>query len=170
MLLLNVFKDLLVIFCVDYHISLYSIERRDNSANPIATISRIQDLSLANFVPHPTSLVSLTLTSLRSETGQFILNHSDQKQVSSYSITQIRNRSLAIQSLRSETGQFILNHSDQKQVTCNSVTQIRNRSIHTQLLKSEIGQVSCSKAHVSCQTGIQILILMTLPPEPCRIH
>ena len=28
-LLVNVFKDLLIIFCADYHISLYSIERRE---------------------------------------------------------------------------------------------------------------------------------------------
>ncbi|XP_038068678.1 guanine nucleotide exchange factor subunit RIC1-like [Patiria miniata] len=67
-LVLNVFKDILIVFCVDYHISLYSIERRENTGSPSASISRIQDLSLANFVPHPTSLVSLTLTSLRSET------------------------------------------------------------------------------------------------------
>lgn len=35
-----------------------------------ATLTRIQDLSLANFVPHPSSLISLTLTSLRSESGK----------------------------------------------------------------------------------------------------
>ena len=28
-LLLNVFKDLVIIFCADYHISLYSIERKE---------------------------------------------------------------------------------------------------------------------------------------------
>ncbi|XP_072019324.1 guanine nucleotide exchange factor subunit RIC1-like [Amphiura filiformis] len=68
-LLVNVFKDLLIIFCADYHISLYSIERREYpTSNPSAVIHRIQDLSLANFIPHPSSLVSLTLTSLRSET------------------------------------------------------------------------------------------------------
>ncbi|XP_033636586.1 RAB6A-GEF complex partner protein 1-like isoform X2 [Asterias rubens] len=94
-LVLNVFKDLLVVFCVDYHISLYSIERRDNSANPIATISRIQDLSLANFVPHPTSLVSLTLTSLRSETvSPEIANHT--KEAESL-ITNVAGRLLMLQ-------------------------------------------------------------------------
>ncbi|XP_071952667.1 guanine nucleotide exchange factor subunit RIC1-like [Antedon mediterranea] len=66
-LLLNVFKDLLVIFCADYHISLYQIDRQGTQPNPTASITRIQDLSLANFVPHPTSLTCITLTSLRSE-------------------------------------------------------------------------------------------------------
>ncbi|XP_063962298.1 guanine nucleotide exchange factor subunit RIC1-like [Lytechinus pictus] len=66
-LLMNVFKDLLIVFCADYHISLFSCERKDGPPSPTATLTRIQDLSLANFVPHPSSLISLTLTSLRSE-------------------------------------------------------------------------------------------------------
>ncbi|XP_033103586.1 RAB6A-GEF complex partner protein 1-like [Anneissia japonica] len=66
-LLLNVFRDLLIIFCADYHISLYQIHRQDTQPNPTASITRIQDLSLSNFVPHPTSLTCITLTSLRSE-------------------------------------------------------------------------------------------------------
>lgn len=66
-LLLNVFKDLLIVFCADYHISLFSCERKEGPSSSTATLTRIQDLSLANFVPHPSSLISLTLTSLRSE-------------------------------------------------------------------------------------------------------
>ncbi|XP_071485057.1 guanine nucleotide exchange factor subunit RIC1-like [Diadema antillarum] len=66
-LLLNVFKDLVIVFCADYHISLFSLETKEGPATPSATLTRIQDLSLANFVPHPSSLVSLTLTSLRTE-------------------------------------------------------------------------------------------------------
>nr|XP_006817611.1 PREDICTED: protein RIC1 homolog [Saccoglossus kowalevskii] len=68
-LLVNVFRDILIVFCVDYHVTLYEIERKDTKPNPCAVLTRIQDLSLANFVPHPSSLISLTLTSLRSETA-----------------------------------------------------------------------------------------------------
>ncbi|XP_077981374.1 guanine nucleotide exchange factor subunit RIC1-like [Glandiceps talaboti] len=75
-LLVNVFRDILIVFCGDYHVTLYNIERKDTKPKgtldepyPCAVLTRIQDLSLANFVPHPTSLISLTLTSLRSETA-----------------------------------------------------------------------------------------------------
>ncbi|XP_070563112.1 guanine nucleotide exchange factor subunit RIC1-like isoform X2 [Ptychodera flava] len=68
-LLVNVFRDILIVFCADYHVTMYNIERRDTKPNPTGVLTRIQDLSLANFVPHPSSLISLTLTSLRSETA-----------------------------------------------------------------------------------------------------
>ncbi|XP_066298790.1 guanine nucleotide exchange factor subunit RIC1-like isoform X3 [Branchiostoma lanceolatum] len=90
-LLLNLFRDMLVVFCADCHIALYSIERRDANptptcggpsvvdssgrsqrsslSDPSASLTLLQEISLASYIPHAVTVISVTLTSLRTETA-----------------------------------------------------------------------------------------------------
>ncbi|XP_055731120.1 guanine nucleotide exchange factor subunit RIC1-like isoform X1 [Salvelinus fontinalis] len=68
-LLLNVFRDLIVLFRADCSICLYSIERRHDGPNPSACVELLQEVSMSRYIPHPALVVSVTLTSVRTETG-----------------------------------------------------------------------------------------------------
>ncbi|XP_048255713.1 guanine nucleotide exchange factor subunit RIC1-like isoform X1 [Haliotis rufescens] len=68
-LLLNTFRDILIIFCADSHVMLFSLERKNTQSNPAVTISKIQEVPLNQFIPHPLCVAGLTLTSLTSESG-----------------------------------------------------------------------------------------------------
>uniref|UniRef100_A0A671YFT3 Protein RIC1 homolog n=1 Tax=Sparus aurata TaxID=8175 RepID=A0A671YFT3_SPAAU len=62
-LLLNVFRDMVILFRADCSICLYSIERRNDS------VELLQEVSMSRYIPHPALVVSVTLTSVRTETG-----------------------------------------------------------------------------------------------------
>ncbi|NWS68636.1 RIC1 protein, partial [Crotophaga sulcirostris] len=68
-LLLSVFRDIVILFRADCSICLYSIERRPEGLNPTATIQVLQEVSMSRYIPHPFLVVSVTLTSVRTETG-----------------------------------------------------------------------------------------------------
>ncbi|NWR78376.1 RIC1 protein, partial [Centropus unirufus] len=68
-LLLSVFRDMVILFRADCSICLYSIERRPEGLNPTATIQVLQEVSMSRYIPHPFLVVSVTLTSVRTETG-----------------------------------------------------------------------------------------------------
>uniref|UniRef100_A0A8C2WHH4 Protein RIC1 homolog n=1 Tax=Cyclopterus lumpus TaxID=8103 RepID=A0A8C2WHH4_CYCLU len=68
-LLLNVFRDLVILFRADCSICLYSIERRNDSPYPTASVELLQEVSMSRYIPHPALVVSVTLTSVRTETG-----------------------------------------------------------------------------------------------------
>ncbi|XP_016894342.1 guanine nucleotide exchange factor subunit RIC1 isoform X2 [Cynoglossus semilaevis] len=68
-LLLNVFRDMVILFRADCSICLYSIERRNDSPNPSASVELLQEVSMSRYIPHPGLVVSVTLTSVRTETG-----------------------------------------------------------------------------------------------------
>ncbi|XP_040013120.1 guanine nucleotide exchange factor subunit RIC1 isoform X2 [Xiphias gladius] len=68
-LLLNVFRDMVILFRADCCICLYSIERRNDSPNPSASVELLQEVSMSRYIPHPALVVSVTLTSVRTETG-----------------------------------------------------------------------------------------------------
>ncbi|XP_067431192.1 guanine nucleotide exchange factor subunit RIC1 isoform X1 [Thunnus thynnus] len=68
-LLLNVFRDMVILFRADCSICLYSIERRNDSPNPSANVELLQEVSMSRYIPHPALVVSVTLTSVRTETG-----------------------------------------------------------------------------------------------------
>ncbi|KAM9306552.1 guanine nucleotide exchange factor subunit RIC1 [Pholidichthys leucotaenia] len=68
-LLLNVFRDMVILFRADCSICLYSIERRSDSPNPSASVELLQEVSMSRYIPHPALVVSVTLTSVRTETG-----------------------------------------------------------------------------------------------------
>ncbi|KAK6182215.1 hypothetical protein SNE40_009946 [Patella caerulea] len=67
-LLLNTFRDTLIIFCADSHVMLFNIERKNTQPNATVTVQKTQEVSLNNFIPHPLCVAGLTLTSLASET------------------------------------------------------------------------------------------------------
>ncbi|CAH1775600.1 unnamed protein product [Owenia fusiformis] len=68
-LLLNTFRDMLIILCADCHIMLYSIERKASQPTPTVEMSKIQEVAIGNFIPHPAAVVAITLTSLRTESA-----------------------------------------------------------------------------------------------------
>ncbi|XP_029108602.1 guanine nucleotide exchange factor subunit RIC1 isoform X2 [Scleropages formosus] len=68
-LLLNVFRDMVILFRADCSICLYSIERKQESPNPCASVELLQEVSMSRYIPHPGLVVSVTLTSVRTETG-----------------------------------------------------------------------------------------------------
>ncbi|XP_078252066.1 guanine nucleotide exchange factor subunit RIC1 isoform X1 [Rhinoraja longicauda] len=68
-LLINVFRDMVILFRADCSICLYSIDRNDNGPNPTASVQVLQEVSMSRYIPHPSLVVSITLTSVRTETG-----------------------------------------------------------------------------------------------------
>lgn len=68
-LLLNVFRDMVILFRADCSICLYSLERRSDSPNPSVHVELLQEVSMSRYIPHPGLVVSVTLTSVRTETG-----------------------------------------------------------------------------------------------------
>ncbi|XP_028318992.1 guanine nucleotide exchange factor subunit RIC1 isoform X2 [Gouania willdenowi] len=68
-LLLNVFRDMVILFRADCSICLYSMERRSDSPNPSVNVELLQEVSMSRYIPHPALVVSVTLTSVRTETG-----------------------------------------------------------------------------------------------------
>ncbi|XP_019333630.1 guanine nucleotide exchange factor subunit RIC1 isoform X3 [Alligator mississippiensis] len=68
-LLLSVFRDIVILFRADCSICLYSIERRPDGPNPTASVQVLQEVSMSRYIPHPFLVVSVTLTSVRTETG-----------------------------------------------------------------------------------------------------
>ncbi|KAM8827746.1 guanine nucleotide exchange factor subunit RIC1 isoform 1-T1 [Spinachia spinachia] len=68
-LLLNVFRDMVILFRADCSICLYGLERRNDSPHPTASVELLQEVSMSRYIPHPALVVSVTLTSVRTETG-----------------------------------------------------------------------------------------------------
>ncbi|XP_072309177.1 guanine nucleotide exchange factor subunit RIC1 [Eucyclogobius newberryi] len=68
-LLLNVFRDMIILFRADCSICLYSLERRNDSPTPSVNVELLQEVSMSRYIPHPGLVVSVTLTSVRTETG-----------------------------------------------------------------------------------------------------
>ncbi|KAK3740876.1 hypothetical protein RRG08_011338 [Elysia crispata] len=66
-LLLNTFRDMLITFCADSHVAMFSLERKNVQSNPSVQITKVQEISLTSFIPHPLCVAGLTLTSLMSE-------------------------------------------------------------------------------------------------------
>ncbi|CAG2191159.1 RIC1 [Mytilus edulis] len=68
-LLLNIFRDILIVFCIDSHIMLFNLERKNTQSNPALDINKRQEVSLNNYVPHPVCVTGLALSSLKTEYG-----------------------------------------------------------------------------------------------------
>ncbi|XP_072114089.1 guanine nucleotide exchange factor subunit RIC1 isoform X3 [Mobula birostris] len=68
-LLITVFRDMVILFRADCSICLYSIDRNDNGPNPTASVQILQEVSMSRYIPHPSLVVSITLSSVRTETG-----------------------------------------------------------------------------------------------------
>ncbi|XP_074641700.1 guanine nucleotide exchange factor subunit RIC1-like [Tubulanus polymorphus] len=68
-LLLNTFHDILIVFCADCHIMLYNMERKNSRPNPTIEVQKIQEVAIGTFIPQAVSVVSVTLTSVRTESA-----------------------------------------------------------------------------------------------------
>ncbi|XP_076842410.1 guanine nucleotide exchange factor subunit RIC1 [Brachyhypopomus gauderio] len=68
-LLLNVFKNMVILFRADCSICLYSIEKQQDGPNPSASVQLLQEVSMSRYISHSSLVVSVTLTSVRTETG-----------------------------------------------------------------------------------------------------
>ncbi|KAF5894660.1 RAB6A-GEF complex partner protein 1 isoform X2, partial [Clarias magur] len=66
-LLLNVFRDTIILFRTDCSICLYSIEKKQDGTSVCVDV--LQEVSMSRYIPHPALVVSVTLTSVRTETG-----------------------------------------------------------------------------------------------------
>ncbi|XP_070196078.1 guanine nucleotide exchange factor subunit RIC1-like [Littorina saxatilis] len=71
-LLLNTFRDSLIIFCADSHVIIFSLERKSTQPNPSVQINKVQEVSVSSFIPHPLCVAGVFLTSLTSESGSKI--------------------------------------------------------------------------------------------------
>lgn len=66
--LVNVFRCLLLVYCSDSRVVFFSLERTSSDPNvPEVQVSRVQEVSLVNHVPHPLAVIHVTLTSLYAE-------------------------------------------------------------------------------------------------------
>ncbi|XP_064164307.1 guanine nucleotide exchange factor subunit RIC1 isoform X2 [Anguilla rostrata] len=69
-LLINVFRNMVILFRADCSICLYNVERKQDSPNSsVVSIELLQEVSMSRYIPHPALVVSVTLTSVRTETG-----------------------------------------------------------------------------------------------------
>ncbi len=68
-MLLNTFHNILIALCADCHIMIFRLERRSTQTSPTVGIMKVQEVAVGNFIPHPATVVALTLTSLRTETA-----------------------------------------------------------------------------------------------------
>ncbi|KAL5016054.1 hypothetical protein ScPMuIL_005643 [Solemya velum] len=66
-LLLNTFRDILIVFCIDSHVVLFSMERKNTQQTPTIIVNKIQEVSLNTYIPHPICVTAVALTSLRTE-------------------------------------------------------------------------------------------------------
>ncbi|XP_062868296.1 guanine nucleotide exchange factor subunit RIC1 [Trichomycterus rosablanca] len=66
-LLLNVFRNTVILFRTDCSICLYSVEKKQDSSS--VSVDLLQEVSMSRYIPHPALVVSVTLTSVRTETG-----------------------------------------------------------------------------------------------------
>ena len=68
MLLLNIMRDVLLVYTSDCHISLFKLEQRDslNGSTP-ALLDKTQEIDVSTLGLHPACLVAATLTSLSTE-------------------------------------------------------------------------------------------------------
>ncbi|TSK72061.1 RAB6A-GEF complex partner protein 1 [Bagarius yarrelli] len=66
-LLLNVFRNTIILFRTDCSICLYNIEKKPDGSS--VSVDLLQEVSMSRYIPHPALVVSVTLTSVRTETG-----------------------------------------------------------------------------------------------------
>ncbi|XP_047001163.1 guanine nucleotide exchange factor subunit Rich [Schistocerca americana] len=69
-LLLNMFRDKLIIFCANGQLTIYSLLARDNQPLGAVEVTRLQALDISALCVHPACVVSVTLTALRTEIGR----------------------------------------------------------------------------------------------------
>lgn len=78
-LMLNTFRDSLIIFCADSHVIMFSLERKNTQPNPSMVINKVQEVSVGSFIPHPLCVAGVFLTSLTSESSGSKVQHTSRE-------------------------------------------------------------------------------------------
>ncbi|XP_067001739.2 guanine nucleotide exchange factor subunit Rich [Anabrus simplex] len=71
-LLLNTLRDRLITFCATGQVSIYSLVMKDNQSFGSVEVLKLQSVDISALCVHPACVVSVTLTSLRTETGRHV--------------------------------------------------------------------------------------------------
>ncbi|XP_060564510.1 guanine nucleotide exchange factor subunit RIC1-like isoform X1 [Ruditapes philippinarum] len=71
-LLINIFKDTLLVFCVDSHVMIFNLERTNTQSTPSVEISKIQEVGLSNYIPHPVCVTGIVFTSLKIDIAPLV--------------------------------------------------------------------------------------------------
>lgn len=66
-LLTNTYQTTLILFCADYKIELFKIEKTTKDGQPQAKLTSLQDIYLARYVAYPSLVVSITMTTLHMD-------------------------------------------------------------------------------------------------------
>lgn len=66
-LLLNIYGDQLIVLTADCHITVYNLHLPDSSTGGLVTVTRVQEVDISGLTVHPACVVSILLTSLRTE-------------------------------------------------------------------------------------------------------
>ncbi|XP_069682235.1 guanine nucleotide exchange factor subunit Rich isoform X2 [Periplaneta americana] len=69
-LLLNTLRDRLITFCANGQISIYSLSVKENHSLGGVEVGLLQSVDISALCVHPACVVSVTLTTLRTETGR----------------------------------------------------------------------------------------------------
>ncbi|PNF21795.1 Guanine nucleotide exchange factor subunit Rich [Cryptotermes secundus] len=69
-LLLNTLRDRLITFCANGQISIYSLSMKENHSLGGVEVGILQSVDISALCVHPACVVSVTLTTLRTETGR----------------------------------------------------------------------------------------------------
>ncbi|KAH3695914.1 hypothetical protein DPMN_083372 [Dreissena polymorpha] len=74
-LLLNIFKDTLLLFCVDSHVMVFTLERKNTQPNATLELCKVQEVPLNSYIPHPVCVSGVLLTSLKMDIGPLAGQH-----------------------------------------------------------------------------------------------
>ncbi|CAH0551725.1 unnamed protein product [Brassicogethes aeneus] len=67
-LLINVLQDQLITFCSDAQVSIWNLQQNDAVGD--VDVNKVQTIDISALAVHPACIASITLTSLRTETGR----------------------------------------------------------------------------------------------------
>ena len=73
-IIVNVFRDFLLVLTTERTLYLYGMERQAgpnilSGLAPVVILAKLQEISIAQYVPHISSLISLEPSALRTEAG-----------------------------------------------------------------------------------------------------
>ncbi|ESN99121.1 hypothetical protein HELRODRAFT_189001 [Helobdella robusta] len=77
--LLNIFYDYLIVLFSDCIIAIYHITKKMSAHKSFLelNVTKLQEVNIINFIPHPSNVAAITLTSLRTDAGSTKKNSDD---------------------------------------------------------------------------------------------
>ena len=65
--LINVFRDILILLGADCHVLIFRMERHSGQQYPSLCLSKLQEVAVGNFITHPSTVLAITMTSIRTD-------------------------------------------------------------------------------------------------------